>query len=831
MLVTEATCRGCSRALAERGDVEAAIRGRPPASRSPRPATRRWPGCDDGRRPAGSLQRHAGDRGHPARGAHARQRSTSRRSKPRRRSAPSTCARSRTRNGTCCPGPPTSRASCGPTPSARPRRAAAGRGVQAPPRALSRHRAAARSPRPGRRGRRRRAATAPAPALADGRRSSSSALIVALYCSGSGDSNDGAADAGRRRATPRRRPRRPADDERHDDRERRRRRRRPRRRRACGCSRPHRPGLRVPGRRGQPRARHGVDPDARRPQPTFRSTRFRVTLGNGAARLTIDGKLRTVPTRRGIGYEITTSGRRKTLRRRSARPADAERVAARAGVVVTGTEVLTGRVVDRNGPWLASGCATLGVELAHIAVVGDRPAGRRAAPCAASRDEGMDLIVTSGGLGPTEDDLTAEVVGRVPGPRRCVLDEALEGRIGAILEPLLTRWPDLRPRRAARSDRKQAIVPGGAACSSRSAPPRVSSSRRPRPGRPIVVVLPGPPRELQPMWSARRETDAFQAAIAGATELPPARCCACSASRSPRSPRRCVGPATPGVDHRRARDHDLPAARRGRGRHALRARPQAGVRRASRPSSRERHGDTLFSDDGATVDEQVAARLLALSARRATIAVAESCTGGLLAGAPDRARRAPRPTCWAGVVAYANAVKGALAGVDPALDRAHGAVSTEVAEAMADGARRVSAPTWASGSPASPGPGAAGEEKPVGLVCFSVAGPAARASPGRGAARRPRPTSATARRPSRCSPCGGCSPAERVTAPAPRRRANGAKSTRTRVRGTCSRASVPSVEPSAHDALPPSATRGTPEMAVTLTRRPRRPERRRSRAR
>ena len=103
----------------------------------------------------------------------------------------------------------------------------------------------------------------------------------------------------------------------------------------------------------------------------------------------------------------------------------------RAGIVVTGTEVLSGRITDRNGPWVSERLAELGVEVAHILVVGDRPEDLEAA-LRFMRDEGLDLIVTSGGLGPTADDLTAEVVGRFAG-RELVLDEEMEEKIAEIL--------------------------------------------------------------------------------------------------------------------------------------------------------------------------------------------------------------------------------------------------------------------------------------------------------------------------------------------------------------------------------------------------------------
>ena len=118
-------------------------------------------------------------------------------------------------------------------------------------------------------------------------------------------------------------------------------------------------------------------------------------------------------------------------------------MSARAGIVVTGTEVLTGRVQDRNGPWLADRLFELGVDLAHITICGDRAADMEA-QLRFLASEGVDLIVTSGGLGPTADDLTMEIVAQFAG-RELVLDEALERRIAEILKPLMSRWPDLDP--------------------------------------------------------------------------------------------------------------------------------------------------------------------------------------------------------------------------------------------------------------------------------------------------------------------------------------------------------------------------------------------------
>jgi len=189
-------------------------------------------------------------------------------------------------------------------------------------------------------------------------------------------------------------------------------------------------------------------------------------------------------------------------------------MSARAGIVVTGTEVLTGRVRDRNGPWLSDRLLELGVELAHITICGDRPNDVRAQlEFMAAQD--VDLVITSGGLGPTADDLTLEVVAHFS-RRPLALDLELEGRIADILKPLMERWPDLDFEAVRASNRKQAMVPDGATviepvgtAPGMVVPPRDGSG-------PTVVVLPGPPRELHAMWRAARETEAFGIAVAAA---------------------------------------------------------------------------------------------------------------------------------------------------------------------------------------------------------------------------------------------------------------------------------------------------------------------------
>jgi nicotinamide-nucleotide amidase len=391
-------------------------------------------------------------------------------------------------------------------------------------------------------------------------------------------------------------------------------------------------------------------------------------------------------------------------------------MSARAGIVVTGTEVLSGRVSDRNGPWLSDRLSELGVDHAYTVVVGDRPEDMdRALAFLASI--GVDLIVTSGGLGPTADDLTAEVVGRFQG-RAMILDDGLEGRIAEILKRYLSRWPGLDPDAVRASNRKQAIVPEGATILDPvgTAPglvvPPASAN-----GGPTVVVLPGPPRELQEMWPAATVADAFGAAIAGATTYRQHTLRLYGIPESEIAETlRAAEAAGPGLDGLEI----TTCLRRGELEVVTRYEPASEeAYQAFEAVVRERHADTLFSTDGSTIDEQVAGLL---RSRGWTIATAESCTGGLLAGRlTDLAGSSDY--VLGGLVVYSNEAKTALADVPADLIARVGAVSTEVAEALADGARARVGVDVGVGITGIAGPGGGTPTKPVGLVCFSVAGP------------------------------------------------------------------------------------------------------------
>jgi len=383
----------------------------------------------------------------------------------------------------------------------------------------------------------------------------------------------------------------------------------------------------------------------------------------------------------------------------------------RAGIVVTGTEVLGGIISDRNGPWLSERLRGEGVELAHIMVVGDRPGDMRAALDFLAR-EGVDLVITSGGLGPTADDLTAEVVGAFTG-RAMALDTALEERILAILQRNRASWRTYSEEALRAGNRKQAIVPAGATILEPvgTAPGLVVPPGAD--GGPTVVVLPGPPGELQPMWGAALATAPLQAVLARAATLEqrlmrligvPESELALSLEAMAQA-----GVALGALEI-------TTCLRRGELEIATTFSPEAaGDYDAFVAAVRARHGDALFSADGATVDEQVAALL-----GGRTIAVAESCTGGLMTGRlTDRAGSSEY--VLGGVVVYSNAAKTALAGVPEELIERHGAVSPEVAVALADGAIARFGAELGIGITGVAGPGGGSAEKPVGTVCLSVA--------------------------------------------------------------------------------------------------------------
>jgi nicotinamide-nucleotide amidase len=378
----------------------------------------------------------------------------------------------------------------------------------------------------------------------------------------------------------------------------------------------------------------------------------------------------------------------------------------RAIVVVTGSELVRGERTDRNGPFLASEALRLGLEPARILIVGDAADER-----AAARGEGVeaDACLVSGGLGPTHDDRTVEMVARALG-RGLHVDAALESQIEGVSRAAAERLK--RPYADFQAGvTKQATIPDGAVSLglAGTAPGLLIEH-----GAKVVVVLPGPPSELQRLWPNALETDAFRALLA--QTQPPGRRVLRFFGVSESAVARALAEAGGDGDGVEAticaRDFEIhvdlvvePGAE---------ARADALEGAFLPPIER-----WLYSRDERPIEEHVLSLLRAKGLRLAT---AESETGGLVAG---RLTSIPGASdvFVGGVVAYANEVKEAALGVPAELLTAHGAVSAEVAEAMARGARERLGADVAVAVTGIAGPGGGTDEKPVGLVYLHAEGP------------------------------------------------------------------------------------------------------------
>jgi len=377
----------------------------------------------------------------------------------------------------------------------------------------------------------------------------------------------------------------------------------------------------------------------------------------------------------------------------------------RGVVVVTGSELVRGERTDRNGPFLAGELLRLGIEPARIEIVGDDPAELEAA-----LREGLraDLCAVSGGLGPTHDDRTVELLARATG-RELAVGRALEAEIEAVSRGVAER---LRRPYAdfAEGVRKQATLPVGAQVVgiAGTAPALVLEAEDT-----VFVVLPGPPSELRRLWPQALETSPVRAVLARARE-PERRVLrfyGASESAVARALTEAGGEAPGLLATVCARDFEI---------HVDLVFDAEASSAADRLGTglRERLGEYLFAEDERPVEELVLAACLK---RGLSLATAESCTGGLVAA---RLTSVPGSSdaFLGGVVAYADVVKRAELGVSEELLARHGAVSAEVAAAMAAGARARLDADVAVAVTGIAGPGGGTPEKPVGLVYLHAEG-------------------------------------------------------------------------------------------------------------
>ena len=382
-----------------------------------------------------------------------------------------------------------------------------------------------------------------------------------------------------------------------------------------------------------------------------------------------------------------------------------------AEILAVGSELLTPFRVDTNSLYLTGQLNELGIDVRNKGVVGDEPADIRTRVLGAL--ERADVVITSGGLGPTGDDLTRETVAAALG-LTLAEDATVLAAIRKRFERRGLQMPD--------GNRRQAAVPAGASVlpnPNGTAPGLWIES-----GGKIVVLLPGPPRELQHIF----ETDVkprIAARSSGARVLRRVvKITGRAESIVDEVAQPIYGPlagaaipietsilASPGQIelHLSARGEDIAGMER-----AL----QDGVDRLAAALA-----PAVFSTDGRTLDRVVGDALLAKGSR---IAVAESCTGGLLGG---RLTEVPGSSAWfaGGVIAYDNTVKIRELGVPEDLISAHGAVSEPVARAMAEGVRLRFGTDFGLSVTGIAGPDGGSAEKPVGTVAIALAGPGARA--------------------------------------------------------------------------------------------------------
>ncbi len=367
-------------------------------------------------------------------------------------------------------------------------------------------------------------------------------------------------------------------------------------------------------------------------------------------------------------------------------------------VLSTGTELTRGELVNTNASWLADALTGLGFTVTELATVGDDRDALRST--LVRLGAAHDVIVCTGGLGPTTDDLTTSVVAEVLGAR-LVRDPTSLDTIRRILERV--------GRQMAASNEKQADFPEGAAIlpNLRGTAPGFSVTL----GRAAAFFLPGVPSEMRAMFEASvvphletlARTPTFQIRLK-TFGLPESEI---------NDRLQGIEAATGTTLGYRASLPEIEVKVLATGDHARERATDAAAEVLARL------GDAVYGEGATTFPEAV---LALLEKRGATVALAESCTGGLAAELLTSVPGASK-TFLGGVVSYANSAKTALLGVSPDLLQTHGAVSPEVARAMAEGARACFGATVALAITGIAGPDGGTPEKPVGLVHFAVATP------------------------------------------------------------------------------------------------------------
>jgi len=377
-----------------------------------------------------------------------------------------------------------------------------------------------------------------------------------------------------------------------------------------------------------------------------------------------------------------------------------------AEIICIGTELLLGQTVDINSAYLARELADLGINLFHKSTVGDNLG--RIVPLLRQAWNRSDLVILSGGLGPTQDDLTREAVAEL-------LGEPLEFREEAW-EEIVTYFKKIG-RPLPESNRRQAMFPASA----RVLPNRLGTA----PGLLVesagkyLFAFPGVPRELIGLWEEQARPFLKRILTETGHQVLTSKMV------------RMIGIGESAMEERvmdliRHQTNPTIAPYVGKGDVLLRITARGdseadNLRRidALYQQIRERLGEYIYGTDEETLEEVVGRQLLA---RGWTLATAESCTGGLIG---HRLTLVPGSSSYylGGVISYSNQLKTQLLQVPEAILREHGAVSEATAKAMAEGVRRLTGADVGIGVTGIAGPGGGTETKPVGLVYYSVALP------------------------------------------------------------------------------------------------------------
>jgi nicotinamide-nucleotide amidase len=371
-----------------------------------------------------------------------------------------------------------------------------------------------------------------------------------------------------------------------------------------------------------------------------------------------------------------------------------------AEIIAVGSELLTPFRTDTNSLWLTDRLNSVGVEVKLKTIVGDDDARLEETIRDALKRSGV--VVLTGGLGPTEDDITRKIAARALG-RRLSLDERVLEEIRAKFMRWGRKMPEINARQAMVMEGAEVLPnPNGSA-------PGMYLEHDSR----VVALLPGPPREMKPMFDAH---------------VLPRISARAGGVRVARRVLRVAGLGESAVDERIApvytqyknpqttilfTNTDIEIHLTAQGKTEQEAEL---LLDGLSGQIEERLGDSVFAFRGESMEEVVGLRL---AVSGFTVAVAESCTGGLVA---HRLTEVPGSSSYfmEGVVTYSNEAKTRLLGVPEELIERHGAVSAEVAEAMAEGVKRRGATDFGLAVTGVAGPGGGTEAKPVGLVYVAL---------------------------------------------------------------------------------------------------------------